>query len=67
MKNSKNNSLVTYRRFLNKCVKSIKKVLQILESVRKSPPAKNLHHAEKANQPAMEINRLDAIKHEPKT
>ena len=29
---------------LNKIFKSIKKVLQVLKSVRKSPPAGNLHH-----------------------
>ena len=30
---------------LNKSVKSIKKVFQELKSFRKSPPAKNPHHA----------------------
>ena len=34
------------RKLLNKIVKSIKKVLQEVESVWKSPPAKNPHHAE---------------------
>ena len=35
-----------FRKLLNKKVKSIKKVLQEVESVWKSPPAKNPHHAE---------------------
>ena len=30
---------------LNESAKSIKKVLKVLESVRKSPPAENLHDA----------------------
>ena len=34
------------RKVLNKGVKSIKKVLQVLESVRKSSPAENPHHVE---------------------
>ena len=34
------------RKVLNKSVKRVKKVIQVLESVRKSPPAKNRHHAE---------------------
>ena len=34
------------RKLLNKKVKSIKKVLQEVESVWKSPPAKNPHQAE---------------------
>ena len=34
------------RKVLNESVKSIKKVLKVLESVRKSPPAENPHHAE---------------------
>ena len=33
------------QKVLNESVKSIK-YLKVLESVRKSPPAKNLHHAE---------------------
>ena len=34
------------RKVLNESVKSIKKVLKVLESVRKSPPAANPHNAE---------------------
>ena len=34
------------RKVLNESVKSIKKVLKVLESVRKSPPAAIPHHAE---------------------
>ena len=34
------------RKVLNESVKSIEKVLQVLEIVRKSSPVKNLHHAE---------------------
>ena len=34
------------RKVLNKSVKRIKKVLQVLESIRKSPPAENPHHTE---------------------
>ena len=31
---------------LNESFKSVRKVLKVLESVRKSPPAENTHHAE---------------------
>ena len=34
------------QKVLNESVKSIKKVLKVLESVRKSPPPENPHHAE---------------------
>ena len=34
------------RRVLNESVKSIKKVLKVLEFVRKSPPTENPHHTE---------------------
>ena len=33
------------QKVLNESVKSIKKVLKVLESVQKSPPAENQHHA----------------------
>ena len=45
------------RKVLNKSVKSIKKVLQVLEFVRKSPPAENPHHAE-TNHPTLNTNKL---------
>ena len=50
---------VTYnlRKALNISDKSIKKVLQVLESVWKSPPAKNLHDA-KASQSICNANKL---------
>ena len=48
------------RKVLNESVKSIKKVLQVLEIVRKSSPVKNLHHAENSQSTA-------ATRHEPKT
>ena len=54
------------RKVSNKSVKSIKKVLQLLEFVRKSPPAENTHHAE-TSQPAMQIIWLAATKRKPKT
>ena len=53
---------------LNKSAKSIKKVLQVLKSVWKSPPAENPHHAKKpANQPALQVDWLVATKRRPKT
>ena len=45
------------RKVLNESVKSNKKVLKVLESVRKSPPAKNPHHAE-TNHPTLSANKL---------
>ena len=45
------------RKVLNESVKSIKKVLKVLESVRKSPPAENPHHAE-TNHPTLSANKL---------
>ena len=45
------------RKVLNESVKSIKKILKVLESVRKSPPAENLHHAE-TNHPTLNPNKL---------
>ena len=45
------------RKVLNESVKSIKKVLKVLESVRKSPPAENPHHAE-TNHSTRNANKL---------
>ena len=45
------------RKVLNKSIKSIKKVLQVLESVRKFPPAENPHHAE-TSQSTRSANKL---------
>ena len=42
---------------LNKSVKSIKKVLQVLQSVRKSSPVENAHHAE-TSQSTCNANKL---------
>ena len=42
---------------LNESVKSIKKVVKVLESVRKSPLAENPHHAE-TNHPILNANKL---------
>ena len=55
---------VTYNLWevLNKSVKSIEKVRQALESVRKSPAAENPHHAE-----TRQSIRNVATKREPKT
>ena len=47
------------RKVLNKSFKSIKKVLQALEFVRKSPPAENTHHAE-TSQWTRYVNKLTA-------
>ena len=45
------------RKVLNESVKSIKKVLRVLESVRKSPLIENSHHAE-TNHPTLNANKL---------
>ena len=45
------------QKVLNESVKSIKKVLKVLESVRKSPPAEDPHHAE-TNHPTLNANKL---------
>ena len=45
------------RKVLNESVKSIKKVLRVLESARKSPPIENPHHAE-TNHPTLNANKL---------
>ena len=45
------------RKVLNESVKSIKKVIKVLESVQKSPPAENPHHAE-INHPTLNVNKL---------
>ena len=45
------------RKVLNKSVKNIKKVVKVLESVRKSPTAENPHHAE-ASQSTHNANKL---------
>ena len=42
---------------LNESVKSIKKVLKVLESAQKSPPAEDPHHAE-TNHPTLNANKL---------
>ena len=51
MKKSSKKLLVTYKN-----VKSIKKVLQELKAVRKSPPSEKPKHAESTSQPAMQVN-----------
>ena len=58
-----NEVICNLRKVLNKSVKSIKKVLKLLESVGKSPPGEKSHHA---NQSAMQINWLVVTKREPK-
>ena len=45
------------QKVLNESVKSIIKVLKVLESVRKSPSAKNPHHAG-TNHPTCNANKL---------
>ena len=45
------------RKVLNESVKSIKKVLKVLESARKFPPAEDPHHAE-TNHPTLNANKL---------
>ena len=45
------------QKVLNKSVKSIKKILQVQESVWKSPPAETLHHAE-TSQSTCNANKL---------
>ena len=52
---------------LNKSVRSITKVLKVLETVRKSPHQKTCSMQKPANQPAMQINWLVATQHELKT
>ena len=42
---------------LNESVKSIKKVLKVLEFVRKSPPAEKQHHTETSH-PTLNANKL---------
>ena len=43
------------RKVLKESFKSIKKVLKVLESVRKSPPADKPHHAE-TNHPTLNVH-----------
>ena len=45
------------RKVLNESAKSIKKVLKLLEFVRKSSPAENPHHAE-TNHPTLNANKM---------
>ena len=45
------------RKVLNESVKSIKKTLKVLESVRESLPAENPYHAE-TNHPSLNANKL---------
>ena len=44
------------RKVLNESVKALKKVLKVLESTRKSPPAEDPHHAE-TNHPTLNANK----------
>ena len=52
------------RKVLNESVKSIKKVLKVLESARKSPPAEDPHHAE-TNHPTFNANKLTGCNKTP--